>query len=628
MYSKPPLFKQTERSSKEFRRRSSDSALILGTSQDVQPDDPIFVLRRASPRPLRHSGVANAAVDELALRQQHQQQTHQPPSQPPSTRPIPSRSGTNLSTRTGESEYVTPTEELPPPSMSPASAQSPPVSRQDAIAAQRAASRANQEKAILSAQKNADKGVDITLNDRALIRSSRNFGDGKVRYSYIDQDGAEFDISEIVENEWRKPARDEREMQSASRTSSKGLGSSGDDAFASAPSSPMSEVSAFSNRIPPSEADDAAEEELAIDAVRTAALTVGPRQPERRPSPIPGSTSRTDRVEGDYLQEALERQRASPYFDETLEERIDRVLAKVKSGGGTSSKQAGIASALRNQHDRSTTGGTKPASLRSPSDADSASRSIPARLAATLSNNSGRNSPAQQNGSRASSPNLGGRRSPGANLDRASPSIDKLVASRVKSPSTDQKRAAQDEAATPGKSRHQQQASLGSLVSDSSSSPTTTSPSTPQTGSAIGTNFTSPLSAERNESALSARGPIVYHENFGLDILMRLVDGSSSAKKHARRKPVIGVDEIFGPAVRSEDRPKDPHIRDWLDDVTRSYDTVESVSCLHEVPHFPNLPLIISERAETRRSTRRTFTIVVVLEECIPSLSALCLSTS
>ena len=79
------------------------------------------------------------------------------------------------------------------------------LSRQEIIAAQRKASRANQ-RAILSAQANLEHGVDILLPDKATIRSSRIGGTGgaadMIRYSYIEPDGETYDISEIMEEEW------------------------------------------------------------------------------------------------------------------------------------------------------------------------------------------------------------------------------------------------------------------------------------------------------------------------------------------------------------------------------------------------------------------------------------------
>ena len=75
-------------------------------------------------------------------------------------------------------------------------------SRQEIIAAQRAATRATQ-RAIVSAQTNSVRGMDVLLPGNAMLRSSRyNTGD-RMRYSYVEPDGESYDISDIVEQEWR-----------------------------------------------------------------------------------------------------------------------------------------------------------------------------------------------------------------------------------------------------------------------------------------------------------------------------------------------------------------------------------------------------------------------------------------
>ena len=47
-FPRPPAYRQVERRFSDSKRRSIDSAqLLLGSSDDVRPDDPIFILRRA-----------------------------------------------------------------------------------------------------------------------------------------------------------------------------------------------------------------------------------------------------------------------------------------------------------------------------------------------------------------------------------------------------------------------------------------------------------------------------------------------------------------------------------------------------------------------------------------------------
>ena len=75
-------------------------------------------------------------------------------------------------------------------------------SRQEIIAAQRAATRATQ-RAIVSAQTNSVRGMDVLLPGNAILRSSRYDAGDKMRYSYVEPDGETYDISDVVEQEWR-----------------------------------------------------------------------------------------------------------------------------------------------------------------------------------------------------------------------------------------------------------------------------------------------------------------------------------------------------------------------------------------------------------------------------------------
>ena len=90
------------------------------------------------------------------------------------------------------------------------------LSKQEVIAAQRAASRANQ-RAILSAQANSARGLDVLLPGNAMIRSSRYEVDDRMRYSYVEPDGETYDISDIVESEWRSEAGPHRERSEGGR---------------------------------------------------------------------------------------------------------------------------------------------------------------------------------------------------------------------------------------------------------------------------------------------------------------------------------------------------------------------------------------------------------------------------
>src|SRR5260370_33878044 len=74
------------------------------------------------------------------------------------------------------------------------------LSRQEIIAAQRAALRAKQG-AILSAQVNSEQGIDILLPDKATLRSTRLAADEAIQYSYIEPDGEMYDITDIMDDE-------------------------------------------------------------------------------------------------------------------------------------------------------------------------------------------------------------------------------------------------------------------------------------------------------------------------------------------------------------------------------------------------------------------------------------------
>ncbi|KAI0352798.1 hypothetical protein OH77DRAFT_1505839 [Trametes cingulata] len=169
-FPRPPTYRQVDRKF-ESKRRSVDSAqLLLGSSDDVRPDDPMFILRRAiayRSSAARHR--SSAPLDELALQQLRDS--------------VASSSTASDSTAQQEETRRQP-------------------SKQEIIAAQRAATRANQ-RAILSANTNTLRGLDVLLPGNAMIRSSRYEVDDRMRYSYVEPDGETYDISDIVEEEWR-----------------------------------------------------------------------------------------------------------------------------------------------------------------------------------------------------------------------------------------------------------------------------------------------------------------------------------------------------------------------------------------------------------------------------------------
>ena len=169
-FPRPPIFRATKLN--DVKRRSVDSAqLLLGSADDIRPDDPVFLLRRATTYRPSSRHRSSAPLDEIAL-QKHRESI--------SSSSILSDS--TVSAGGDESKKQ--------------------MSKQEIIAAQRAATRANQ-RAILSAQQNSARGLDVLLPGNAMLRSSRYEVDDRMRYSYVEPDGETYDISDIVEAEWR-----------------------------------------------------------------------------------------------------------------------------------------------------------------------------------------------------------------------------------------------------------------------------------------------------------------------------------------------------------------------------------------------------------------------------------------
>ena len=527
-YKSAPLFKAYDRTSKEFRRRSVDATIILGAPEDVQDSDPVFIIRRAAPHTTNTGTIARGAVDELAA---HRQQQAHLRSEPTSTllAPPTRRSDTSDSFN-APSVYATPMEEISAP-FDTVFAPSPPApvhspTRHEFIIAQRAATRANQL-AIVSAQKNAEQGVDIVLPDRSTVRSSRNFADGGISYSYIDQDGDATDISEIVEKEWTAPAA-AAEAPAGVPRSSEDNSTIGGGSFLTALSSPTSEGALRS----PERLDAAGEvdDRAAIDALRSTPLSVE----ATRPQPTSSGSS-------DVLEPALRFNTttpSSPTTQETLQERLDRVLARVKDD--KSRRMSGA---------------------RSP---DSRPTSRARAAIAGIVPTSGRASPAnEQNGSQARS---GGRRSPYAD-GRNSPSIEQLI--NTPKTTTPLARSLQ----------HGQQSSLSSnLSSVTAVSPTTRSASG---GKAM------------------PRPPIIYREDFGLETLMILVDDGSRTRT-VKPKRDLTMDSLFGHSL--DHRELAPGVSGWYVEHSKKFDDLDSVRLSFSpfVPELTTIVISDSMRCSSR----------------------------
>ena len=168
-YPRPPSYRPADRRLSDSKRRSFDSMLLLGAPEDVSPEDPVFTLRRAvTYRTSSSRHRISAPLDEIALQQLHRE----------------SMSGSSITSDDGDGKRH--------------------MSKQEVISAQRAAWRANQ-RAILSAQANSQRGVDVLLPNNAMLRSSRYDTDQRTRYSYVEG-GETYDISDIMEEEWDSSA--------------------------------------------------------------------------------------------------------------------------------------------------------------------------------------------------------------------------------------------------------------------------------------------------------------------------------------------------------------------------------------------------------------------------------------
>jgi hypothetical protein len=164
-FPRPPSYRPADRRLSDSKRRSLDSMMLLGGPDDVATEDPVFTLRRAvTYRTSSSRRRLSAPLDEIALQQLH-------------------RESISSSSVTSDDSDVKQRH----------------MSKQELITAQRAVWRANQ-RAILSAQTNSQRGVDLLLPNNAVIRSSRYDTDDRTRYSYVEG-GETYDISDIVEEE-------------------------------------------------------------------------------------------------------------------------------------------------------------------------------------------------------------------------------------------------------------------------------------------------------------------------------------------------------------------------------------------------------------------------------------------
>lgn len=400
-----PSMKAIERTTPEQRRRSRDVSQSTGQAADILPSDPIFVLRKVTMRPLSEPTTAKP-FSEFQKQQ--------------STAPLAA----------GSSEAA-------------AALASGAMSPQQIIAAQRAASRANQ-KALISAQANASQGVDVVLPDQGTLRSARLGvpGQEQVRYSYISGDGETIDISELVEQEWGNEGAKELQPPSLLRTTT------GNSSYHTAPSTPDSG--------------------LASSPLEDAGKNSG----------------------NDILQGVLQRSRNEP--EARLQEKIHRVLDKVRAAGA-----------------------------------------------------GGRSTPNGDVGKRSVSPSA---------LPPLSPLPEGGVydpAERSSSRQGDAPRSNSRQALAKMGSRHRQQPSIASILSDFSTE-NDTGPSTPMTA-ATSVNPTPPVGAyhpmrlNTTSPTPAPRNPVVYSDDFGIKQMLAVIQvrARDAAPKEVERKELDPVEKMF-----------------------------------------------------------------------------------
>ena len=415
----------------EQRRRSRDHVQNAGQPSDILPTDPVFVLRRVSQRsagPTNHPPPQVAQVAAVAAGEEN---------------------GT--------------------------------LSQQDIIAAQRAASRASQ-KALISSQNNTNQGVDVVLPHRGTLRSSRLMaGDGEVvRYSYIDDDGESYDISELVEEEWGKDG----------------------------------------SKISPNLVTAPTLQRMPTDS---STYVTAPSTPEPTMSK---QMSHGELKSDDILRGVLQRAAGQP--DGKLEEKLQRVINKAKSGGAKT-----LSSPERGEKQS----GRPAPSGRTTPQPNGTSRGP------DITSRPGEKGPARQ-----------------VNYHQTAASVNNIV------------------------SRHRQQPSIASILSDISGSPAQeslrdptrndrdspeddrgvrTGASTPMTAT-TSTHPTPPVSSvvvfTRSISSASPtpRGPVSYSDDFGMKNLMAMIDvRSRGGKPKKRSEGESTTDEIekryYGDKIDFED---------------------------------------------------------------------------
>lgn len=458
-YTSPPAFKPMERSTPEQKRRSREWSYNSGNTTDILPTDPVFVLRRSG----RPNELSRIDAPKGVIQQQQ------------------ALAATAPRVEINDARNA--------------------LSPQEIIAAQRAASRANQ-RAIISAQTNQSQGIDVVLPDRGTLRSSRLLeptGGEVVRYSYIDDDGETYDISELLEEEW------------------------GSEEIIDSPAPGYLDVTGPWSGKPGLERHATDKSEY-VTAPSTP-LGLAPPDSDR-----PRSSIDSRRGSVDILAGVVEK--SAGKSEGKLEEKLARVIDKVKS------KVGGAANKTRRGSDVDTT----PRKDRSAPTAIASTRPMSRNVSAMLAErdaqaasgyNHGGHSPAGSNSSRSAS------RLAQADYVNTAASVNKIISRHRQQPSIASimsdlsPSVAHDDAAsvsTVTRDRHEDDTINASNYRDRASTPATATSSThptPPLGSAIYLRAV-------NSASPTMRAPVKYTDDFGMRTLIGLIEARAREMRPKR----------------------------------------------------------------------------------------------
>lgn len=478
-YSTPPAFKAYDRSSREFRRQSADAGLILGAASDIQPTDPVFIIRRSPNRSSLTRGVLPQTVDELDQLQQRQRESLE-------TAPSP-----------------------------PVESSGPQPTQRELIAAQRAASQANQRALLV-----ASREEDVTDHSQTTLRADEPSAD-EFRYSLMGEDSTETDLrpEALVGLGVRPTDTLTRGVSTATTTDA--------ESFRTAQTS----LSPMPTPLAAPGSNGMDEDERAVAELRSADVGITPSSMSSRSARSP---SRLD--EGFGAAETESRARSPDGLDQSLQDRLDRVLARVRED--------------KARRAASPTAGQRPRSyVDSSGEGSGSGRFSPVNVAAR------------------SASAMGGRRSPVGDKMSDSPSIEQIM-------SDPHRHVSAGAGAGPG--QHRQKSSLASISSANSNSTATDQLSTPVTPSHAHSHGYTPASSATSNH----RAAIVYPADYGFDFLAAVVAAEAPPGSRLRAAAEPSATEHLLGNSRDILANVHPDVRHAYEEPSRTLHDLETVSAL------------------------------------------------